>query len=106
MSFDFSIGEEQRGFLDTVDRFMARHLPPEEIRRRDGAHVPPYDKLPAMGEAGLLALPIPVAHGGMGRDWRDVGPTLRNCPGRAPRDCGNPRHGRCARSGRARTRSC
>lgn len=72
MSFDFSIGEEQRGFLETVDRFMARHLPPEEIRRRDREHVPPYDKLPAMGEAGLLALPIPAAHGGMGRDWRDV----------------------------------
>lgn len=72
MSFDFSIGDEQRGFLDTVDRFMARHLPPEEIRRRDREHVPPYDILPAMGDAGLLSLPIPVEHGGLGRDWRDV----------------------------------
>ena len=72
MSLDFSIGDEQRGFLDTVDRFMARHLPPDEIRRRDREHVPPYDILPAMGEAGLLALPIPAEHGGLGRDWRDV----------------------------------
>lgn len=72
MSFGFAIGDEQQGFLDTVDRFMDRHLPPEEIRRRDRDHVPPYDILPAMGEAGLLALPIPAEHGGMGRDWRDV----------------------------------
>lgn len=72
MSFDFAIGEEQRGFLDTVDRFMARHLPPEELRRRDREHVPPYDKLRAMGEAGLFALPIPTRFGGLARDWRDV----------------------------------
>ena len=72
MSFGFALGEEQRGFLDTVDRFMARHLPPEELRRRDREHVPPYDKLPAMGEAGLLALPIPERFGGLARDWRDV----------------------------------
>ena len=72
MSLDFQIGDEQRGFLDTVDRFMARHLPPEEIRRRDRDHVPPYDLLPAMGAAGLLALPVPADHGGLGRDWRDV----------------------------------
>jgi alkylation response protein AidB-like acyl-CoA dehydrogenase len=72
MSFGFAIDDERRGFLDTVDRFMDRHLPPDEIRRRDRDHVPPYDILPAMGDAGLLALPIPVEHGGMGRDWRDV----------------------------------
>jgi len=72
MGFDFTIGEEQQGFLDTVDRFMARHLPPEELRRRDREHVPPYDKLKAMGEAGLFALPIPARFGGLARDWRDV----------------------------------
>ena len=72
MSFGFAIDDERRGFLDTVDRFMDCHLPPDEIRRRDRDHVPPYDILPAMGDAGLLALPIPVEHGGMGRDWRDV----------------------------------
>ena len=72
MAIDFAITEEQRGFLDTVDRFMARHLPPEEVRRRDREHVPPYDLLPAMGEAGLLGLPIPEELGGLGRDWRDV----------------------------------
>lgn len=72
MTIDFAIDEEQRGFLDTVDRFMARHLPPEEVRRRDREHVPPYDLLPAMGAAGLLSLPIPAAHGGLARDWRDV----------------------------------
>ncbi|MBL8697925.1 MAG: acyl-CoA/acyl-ACP dehydrogenase [Alphaproteobacteria bacterium] len=72
MAIDFALGEEQRGFLDTVDRFIARHLPPAEVRRRDREHVPPYDLLPEMGEAGLLGLPVPEALGGLGRDWRDV----------------------------------
>ncbi len=72
MTIDFAIDDEQRGFLDTVDLFMARHLPPGEVRRRDREHVPPYDLLPAMGAAGLFGLAIPAVHGGLGRDWRDV----------------------------------
>lgn len=58
--------------LDTVDRFMARHMPPEEARRRDRKHEPPYDLLPAMGEAGLLGLAIPEAFGGSDQDWVTV----------------------------------
>ncbi|MBM3523126.1 MAG: acyl-CoA dehydrogenase, partial [Alphaproteobacteria bacterium] len=72
MAIDFALTDEQSGFLDTVDRFIARHLPPDEVRRRDREHIPPYDLLPAMGEAGLLGLPIPESLGGLGRDWRDV----------------------------------
>ncbi len=69
---DFSITDTQTAFLDTVDRFCAKHLPPAEVRRRDAAHMPPYDLLPAMGEAGLFRLALPEAQGGLGEDWRSV----------------------------------
>ncbi len=69
---DFALSETQRALLDTVDRFCAHHLPPGEVRRRDAAHLPPYDLLPAMGEAGLFRLALPEEWGGIGADWRDV----------------------------------
>jgi len=69
---DFSISDEQQAILDTVDRFMARHLPPEEVRRRDREHDPPYHMLKLMGEAGLLALPFPEGYGGLGKSWTTV----------------------------------
>ena len=59
-AMDFSLTEEQRAVLDTVDRFCARHLPIEEVRRRDRAHIPPYDLLPLMGEAGFFRLALPA----------------------------------------------
>lgn len=68
----FEVNDSQRMILETVDRFMARHMPPEEVRRRDTDHIPPYDLLPLMGEAGLLGLPIPAEHGGSGMDWLTV----------------------------------
>jgi alkylation response protein AidB-like acyl-CoA dehydrogenase len=58
--------------LDAVDKFMARHMAPDETRRRDAAHIPPYDLLPLMGAAGFLGLPVPETHGGLGLDWRAV----------------------------------
>ena len=69
---DFALTETQRAFLETVDRFCARHMPPDELRRRDAGHIPPYDLLPAMGEAGLFRLALPADHGGFGEDWRSV----------------------------------
>lgn len=69
---DFSVTDEQRQILDTVDRFIARRLPPEEVRRRDAAHVPPYDLLPEMGALGLFAVGFPAEHGGLGGDWSTV----------------------------------
>ena len=69
---DFALSESQTQILDTVDRFMARHAPPEEIRRRDAAHVPPYDLLPAMGAAGFFGLAVPEQYGGTGQDWLTV----------------------------------
>jgi alkylation response protein AidB-like acyl-CoA dehydrogenase len=69
---DFSLSEQQSQILDTVDRFMARHAPPEEIRRRDAGHIPPYDLLPAMGAAGFFGLAVPEQYGGSGQDWTTV----------------------------------
>jgi alkylation response protein AidB-like acyl-CoA dehydrogenase len=69
---DFAIGDQQRRILDTVDRFLARRLPAEEVRRRDREHIPPYDLLPEMGELGLFALGFPTAQGGLGEAWTTV----------------------------------
>jgi alkylation response protein AidB-like acyl-CoA dehydrogenase len=69
---DFALSEGDRQLLDSLDRFFARHLPPEEVRRRDAAHIPPYDLLPAMGEMGLFAIPVPEAEGGLGLRWETV----------------------------------
>jgi alkylation response protein AidB-like acyl-CoA dehydrogenase len=69
---DFALTDEQERTLDAVDRFMARHCPPDEVRRRDREHVPPYDLLPEMGALGLLGLGVPEAYGGLGRSWVDV----------------------------------
>ncbi len=69
---DFALTPTQEAFLETVDRFVARHLPPEEVRRRDRLHIPPYDLLPAMGEAGFFRLALPAEHGGLGEDWRSL----------------------------------
>jgi alkylation response protein AidB-like acyl-CoA dehydrogenase len=69
---DFAIPEQDSLLLDGVDRFVARHIPPEEVRRRDEQHIPPYDLLPAMAELGLFALPLPPEHGGLGAAWSTV----------------------------------
>jgi len=69
---DFSLSEEQRQILDSVDRFLDRHLPPEEQARRDAEHDPPYHLLQVMAEDGLLALPFPQDHGGLGCGWDTV----------------------------------
>ncbi len=69
---DFSVSGEQRQILDTVDRLIDRHLPPEAVRRHDREHAPPYHVLPALGEAGILAMPFPVENGGLGVPWESV----------------------------------
>lgn len=63
---------EQTQILASAETFLARRLPPAEIRRRDAAHLPPYDLLPEMGALGLFALAVPVAEGGLGGDWATV----------------------------------
>ncbi|WP_168201548.1 acyl-CoA dehydrogenase family protein [Phreatobacter aquaticus] len=69
---DALLTEDQRRIVASVDRFAERHLPPDEVRRRDREHIPPYDLLPAMGEAGFFALGVPADMGGLGLDWTHV----------------------------------
>ena len=69
---DFGLSEDQRLMIDAVDGFARRNLPPEEVRRRDQAHEPPDDLLPALAELGVLGLPIPERYGGLGRGWETV----------------------------------
>ncbi len=69
---DFSISGEQRALLDSVDRMMARHLPPEEVRRRDQAHDPPDFMLTRFAELGLMAIPFPAEYGGLEGSWVSV----------------------------------
>lgn len=69
---EFGNSQEQDMLLDSVDRLMARHLPPDEIRRRDREADPPDHLLPPMAEMGLLSLAVPVALGGAGGDWRTM----------------------------------
>jgi alkylation response protein AidB-like acyl-CoA dehydrogenase len=64
--------DDLRLILDTLDRFVDRHIPPEELRRRDRDHVPPFDLMPALGEAGLLGLPFPTEYGGQALPWSVV----------------------------------
>jgi len=72
LPLDFSPDEGDEALLESLDRFLARHLPPEEARRRDAAHIPPYDLLPAMAGLGLFAIPVPEADGGLGLPWTKV----------------------------------
>ena len=69
---DFDLTEEQRLMVDSVDHFFRQHFPPEEVRRRDRAHQPPDDLLPAMADVGFLGLPIPKRYGGLEQDWGTV----------------------------------
>jgi alkylation response protein AidB-like acyl-CoA dehydrogenase len=65
----FETTEIQNHFLDTIDKFMDRVLPPAEVRRRDQVHQPPYDLLPVMGKIGIFGITIPEQYGGSGLDW-------------------------------------
>jgi alkylation response protein AidB-like acyl-CoA dehydrogenase len=72
MPIDFSPTSEQSQMIETVARFLANRLPPDEVRRRDREHVPPYDLLPEMAALGLFRLGVPVEHGGLGEPWTSV----------------------------------
>lgn len=69
---DFSLTSEQQALLESVDRMMAAHLPPEEVRRRDRAHEPPDHMLGRYADLGLLAIPFPEEYGGLDGPWSTV----------------------------------
>ncbi|MCC6776753.1 MAG: acyl-CoA/acyl-ACP dehydrogenase [Hyphomicrobiales bacterium] len=65
-------GEERQLLRETVRRLMARHAPPEEIRRLDEAREYPECLYQAWVEAGLLRLPFSEQLGGAGGDVIDL----------------------------------
>src|SRR5690606_33986127 len=66
---DFSLTSDQKSILEAVDRFVAKRLPAEEVRRRDDEHIPPYDLLPELADLGVLGLPFDEKYGGLGERW-------------------------------------
>ena len=63
---------DQAEILRSIDRCMARHLPPEAVRKHDMEHSFPEGLLKAFGELGILGLPFPEDHGGLAQDWTTV----------------------------------
>jgi alkylation response protein AidB-like acyl-CoA dehydrogenase len=69
---DLELTDEQRMLRDTVQKLMAKHAPPEEVRRLDRERVYPEAIYQAWVEAGLLALPFPEEYGGLGGNVIDI----------------------------------
>ena len=70
MNFDFT--EEQEMLRESVIKLMARHAPPESVRKWDRDRSFPEDLYEAWVEAGLLRLPFPAEVGGLGGDAVDL----------------------------------
>ena len=70
MNFDFT--EEQEMLRESVIKLMARHAPPEAVRKWDRDRAFPEDLYQAWVEAGLFRLPFPVEVGGLGGDAVDL----------------------------------
>src|SRR5262249_43529070 len=63
---DCRFTEEQRLLRETVQKLMAKHCPPEMMRKIDHEKIYPYALYDAWIEAGLLAMPFAEAYGGLG----------------------------------------
>jgi len=58
--------------LDAIGQFLRRHLPPEEIHRRDENHIPPYDLIPQLRDLGLIRAAFPAEAGGLALPWATI----------------------------------
>ena len=63
---------EVASLCDAIDRMMQKHLPPEEVRRRDAAAEPPDHLLEIFAEMGLFQLVLPEKEGGLGGSWAQL----------------------------------
>lgn len=62
------VGPEHNRLRDRVRAFALEHIAPI-AREIDRTQTFPWENVRAMGEMGLLGLPIPEQYGGMGRDY-------------------------------------
>lgn len=69
---DFSFTEEQTILRDSIRKLMDRIATPEYVRRLDREQAYPYELYDAWVEAGLLRLPYPEEHGGLGGSVLDM----------------------------------
>jgi alkylation response protein AidB-like acyl-CoA dehydrogenase len=63
---DCRFTEEQNLLRETVKKLMAKHCPPETMRRIDREQSYPYHLYEAWAEAGLFRMPFSEAYGGLG----------------------------------------
>ncbi len=61
--------QDAAAIADAVERFCRDRLKPEEVRRRDAGHVPPYDLIPALAQMGLIRAPFKSSDGGLDMPW-------------------------------------
>jgi alkylation response protein AidB-like acyl-CoA dehydrogenase len=69
---DFSLTDEQILLRESIAKLMARHAPPEVVRRLDREAAYPYALYDAWVEAGLIGLPFPEELGGLGGSVLDM----------------------------------
>ena len=69
---DFSFTEEQEMLRDSVVKLMAKHAPPEALRKWDRERTYPEDLYQEWAKAGLLRLPFPEIVGGLGGSALDL----------------------------------
>lgn len=69
---DFNFTEEQEMLRDSVVKLMAKHAPPEALRKWDREKVYPEDLYQEWAKAGLLRLPFPENVGGLGGSALDL----------------------------------
>ena len=58
--------------LDSLQRYLERKCPQDEVARRDREHLPPYDLLPRYGDLGLIHFATPNVDGNEAFDWTMV----------------------------------
>ncbi len=69
--FDFTPTQEQRDVLDAVRSMMERVATEDYLREHDDAERYPYELYRQFVAMGLLGLPFPEEHGGLGRGILD-----------------------------------
>ena len=69
---DFGLSSEQRLLGESVRKVMDRLATPQYVRRLDSEAAYPYELYDAWTEMGLLRMPFPEAHGGLGGTLLDM----------------------------------
>src|SRR5438445_13200632 len=69
---DFELSSEQRMLTEQIRKLMDRVATAEYVRRLDREAAYPYELYDAWIEMGLLRMPFPEAHGGLGGSVLDM----------------------------------